>query len=76
MKQPSSPHSSLTLEVSPCLPIDVMLGRGEALGAGSRKVSDYIRQLRNTLKVAYDAVRCNVTRSKLKQKANYEKEGV
>ena len=62
---------------SPCLPIDVMMGRGEAHdGAGSRKVSDYTRQLRNTLKVAYDTVRSNVLRSKQKQKVNYEKDGI
>eukprot|EP00731_Ephydatia_muelleri_P029837 Em0021g360a len=62
---------------SPCLPIDVMLGRGEAHdGAGNRKMSDYTRQLRNTLKVAYDTVRSNVVRSKQKHKVNYEKDGI
>ena len=58
---------------SPCLPIDVMEAHD---GAGSRKVSDYTRQLRNTLKVAYDTVRSNVLRSKQKQKVNYEKDGI
>ena len=69
-------QSSLHFGRSPCLPIDVLLGRAEGHGTGSRKMSDYTRNVHNTLKVAYDTVRSNVARSKQKQKTNYEKDGV